>query len=477
MNKQAETIRSWAEDNFGAAHLSDERRIERVVTIGEAMAVNAGQTIPQMFASTYDVKAAYNLFKHEESTAENLQAGHREKVKSAMTESGVYLLVEDTTAMSWSGNEPIPGLGPIGGGSAGLQGFFLHSVLAVGWQFESTEMEDVKRPPVKIIGISHQKSFVRKKKSEAKKKGSSYQRKRAPGERESQRWEDSVRELGEPETGVRYVHVADREADIYEYLFASQEQGHGYVVRAGQNRALHNVERDGREGRLFEKARGAKELGSFKLRLRSRKGESARTAALKVSSVRVLLSPPKSSQASEPIECSIIRVWEENPPGGIEPLEWMLLSDCQVGVFEQALECVLQYVTRWVIEEFHKALKTGLKAESLQLEEGHRLIAAIAIKSIVALRLIDLKERVRIDEAQPAEESSLSKMELEVLRTTTEKPLKTVKDVALQIGRLGGHMNRKADGMPGWITLWRGMEKLRLLVEGVRIAHTFTKFG
>ena len=80
MDNRGETIRSWAEDNSGAAHLSDERRVDRVVTIGEAMASNAGKTIPQMFASIYDVKAAYNLFKHEESTPENLQAGYQEKV-------------------------------------------------------------------------------------------------------------------------------------------------------------------------------------------------------------------------------------------------------------------------------------------------------------------------------------------------------------------------------------------------------------
>lgn len=140
----------------------------------------------------------------------------------------------------------------------------------------------------------------------------------------------------------------------------------------------------------------------------------------------------------------MIRVWEENAPEGVEALEWILLTDCNVGVFEQALECVLQYVTRWVIEEFHKALKTGLKAESLQLEHVNRLFAAIAIKSVVALRLIDMKERLRISEAKPAEESGLSELELEVLRTTTEKPLKTVKDVALQIGRLGGQAEQKS---------------------------------
>lgn len=459
--------------------MSDERRVDRVVTIAEAMAVNAGKTIPQMFSRTYDVKATYELFKHEEATVENLQSGHREKVVSELSQDGIYLLVEDTTAMSWSGHDPIAGLGAIGDGKAGQQGFYVHTVLGLRWHYELRCREEIKRPPVEVLGIAHQHYYVRQPKSQPARPESSYQRQRH--ERESMRWSQSVTQIGELAAGSRYVHIADREADIFEYLLAVQEQGHGYVVRACQNRALHNREQNEREGRLFETATAATELGSFKLKLRTRKGNASREAHLKVSSVRVVLSAPfrpgGSEKKLEPIECSVIRVWEVEAPLEVEPLEWILLTDVEAGVFERALECVLQYATRWIIEEYHKALKTGMGAERLQLEHINRLYAAIAIKSVVALRLLDMKERLRVSEACAAEESGLSALELEVLRKTTEKPLKTVKDVALQIGRLGGHMNRKADGMPGWITLWRGMEKLRLLVEGVRLSHKVNKFG
>jgi hypothetical protein len=36
------------------------------------------------------------------------------------------------------------------------------------------------------------------------------------------------------------------------------------------------------------------------------------------------------------------------------------------------------------------------------------------------------------------------------------------------IGRLGGHLNRKRDGMPGVRTLWRGFHDLALLAAGFR---------
>ncbi|MCC6134856.1 MAG: hypothetical protein IT491_05700 [Gammaproteobacteria bacterium] len=44
----------------------------------------------------------------------------------------------------------------------------------------------------------------------------------------------------------------------------------------------------------------------------------------------------------------------------------------------------------------------------------------------------------------------------------------TIRQATLWIGRLGGHLNRKGDGMPGVRTLWRGLQALSLLVAGVR---------
>ena len=129
------------------------------------------------------------------------------------------------------------------------------------------------------------------------------------------------------------------------------------------------------------------------------------------------------------------------------------------------------------MEEFHKALKTGLGAEKLQLGTAEQLFAAIAIMSIVALRLIDLRERVRLYADAPAQAAGLDELELEILSVKLARNITSVKDVALAIGRLGGHMNRKADGMPGWQTLWHGMMQLSALSEGARLARKLTKFG
>ena len=108
----------WAEQHFSGAEMSDVRRTDRIVAIAEAMAATPGGSIPTLFAHPYDIKAAYHLFKHLEATPDNVQAGHRELVLSEMQTPGVYLLLEDTTELSFSGRKPVPGLGPIGNGAA-----------------------------------------------------------------------------------------------------------------------------------------------------------------------------------------------------------------------------------------------------------------------------------------------------------------------------------------------------------------------
>ena len=82
----------WAKEQFAGAKLRDVRRVARVQQIAEAMAVHPGRSIPKLCCSPYAVKATYNLFKHEEATPENIQAGHRAVVLQEMRQPGVYLV-------------------------------------------------------------------------------------------------------------------------------------------------------------------------------------------------------------------------------------------------------------------------------------------------------------------------------------------------------------------------------------------------
>ena len=479
-----EAPRVWAEQHFGDLDLGDLRRNQRAVTITAAMATNPARSIPQMFVNPYDVKAAYSFFRHPEATPEALQLAHREVVLEQMQQPGQYLLLEDTSEMSWSGQQPIGGLGPIGNGAAGLQGFHLHSMLAVRWSCEvaADTTRWPGRPSVEVLGLPVQHYHVRQPRPAGEPtKNNSKLLKARP--REGQWWEQAGTALGPaPEDeAITWTRVCDRGADIYELLVSCQELSHRFVIRAAQDRCLTNE--DGREvtGKLFETARAQAALGHYELELRARPGQAARVAELQISAIAVWVRAPQRPGRGPgylpPVRTTVVRVGEATPPPGVEALEWILLTDWPVESYAQALAVALVYVTRWLIEEFHKALKTGNQAEDLQLETAEGLFAAIALKSVVALRLLDLRERVRFTPEAPATESGLSEVELVVLRQVLQRPLKTVREVALAIGRFGGHMNRKADGMPGWLTLLRGITKLNDLVAGLHLASKLKRFG
>lgn len=471
----------WAAQTFADAPLGDRRRNRRAATLAQAMAQNPGAAIPELCPDAYTTKAAYTLFDRPEATPDNLQAPHRAAVTQALVQPGAaILLLEDTSEMSWTNKQKIAGLGPIANGKPKQQGFLLHSALAVRWPGVDPTQAPQRRPPVEVLGLADQLYQIRQARPAGESHNASQARQQRP--RESQLWATLAQRRGPAPAGVRWEWVCDRGADIYEHLTQCQALGHGFIVRAAQDRLLE-IE-CGRKApcSLFETAAAAPELGRFELTLRGRDGQPGRVARLAVASVPVRLRAPQrpgfAAGRLPAVACTVVRVWEVEPPAEVtEPLEWLLLTDAPAATFAEAREVARKYGARWLIEEFHKGLKTGLGAERLQLETAERLFAAIALMSLVALRLIDLREAVRLEPEAPAERGPLSEVELRVLRAHLHRPVRTVGELALALGRLGGHLNRKRDGLPGWITLWRGMKKLQLLVQGVLLAQEMEKFG
>jgi hypothetical protein len=445
------------------------------MSYAQALAEQPGKTIPELFTRKYDIDATYNLLDQRPVTPDSVQHGHRRLVQDELRKPGRYLLIEDTTFPSFTHRkQAVPGLGPIGGSEEGQQGFLLHSVLAVRAPLPAQPNATGRRPPVTILGLVDQQYLVRSSRPKAKSK-QTVSRQRTERDRESDRWLDSSRRIGpapaNPDT--RWVRIADREADIYEYLCECRARNHGFLVRVNQDRVILDPSNGERLGLVFEHIAGVEPLGGMYLDLRTRDGHKARRAQLLISCGRVRVRAPerpgRTAGTNEPIDCWFIRVWEPAPPEGVEALEWVLYTDQRTETLEEALVGAMDYGTRFLIEEFHKGLKTGLKAEELQLETGHRLFAAIAVMSVVALRLLDLRELGRAVPEAPASVTGLSVLELELLSLAVNQTLTTVASVLLALGRLGGHMNRRSDGMPGWITLWRGMKMLRLLVRGAEL--------
>jgi hypothetical protein len=182
-------------------------------------------------------------------------------------------------------------------------------------------------------------------------------------------------------------------------------------------------------------------------------------------------------QSPEPIAMSVIHAVEVDAPNDREAVEWILLTSLPVESFGDAWRILGYYEKRWLIEEWHKALKSGCRVECRQLKSKEGLERITGLLSVVAVRLLQLKSAARTNPDCPA--SRVIPRQWIKMLVAARKRLKLTNVAAMTIGefyrelaRLGGFMGRKSDGEPGWITIWRGWQKLYTLVCGAELAQT-----
>jgi hypothetical protein len=184
-----------------------------------------------------------------------------------------------------------------------------------------------------------------------------------------------------------------------------------------------------------------------------------------------MIKPPHvrpGRHGRRPLTVRAIRVWEVDAPAGVkEPLEGLLLTDEAIGDSAAARRRVGYYERRPRVEDYHEAQETGPGIERLQLQSQAGLPPMIAPLSVLAVALVNAKEAAR-DEAKADRPATayFDPLEVRVLslwRYGAARPL-TVREYILALGRLGGHLNRECDGLPGWLTLWRGAMQLHAMV-------------
>ena len=182
----------------------------------------------------------------------------------------------------------------------------------------------------------------------------------------------------------------------------------------------------------------------------------------------------------DPLPLFVVLVTELDPPAGEKTIEWMLLTNEPVETFADAMRVTAWYEKRWIIEELHKAMKTGCRIEEMQFTTTARLEPAIALLSLVAVTLLNLRDAARQADAETRAATTLLSAEyvevLSVWRYRKSKDL-SVHEFFLALARLGGHQNRKSDHRPGWLVLWRGWTKLQSMLNGYTTAIQLGKCG
>lgn len=368
-------------------------------------------------------------------------------------------MIGDTTDCNLSSHHRLQGAGPVGRGSL-AQGFFIHSVLA----------RDAKTE--ELLGCAYQHPFVRQPAPEKETKGEQKQR-----ARESQVWEQSVRGIGPVPSGTQWIYVGDRGSDIFPFWQACQKLGYDFTIRVAQDRGVLGEESEGSsDPALLHLKSRARQLPAQDIRvlaLPATDSHPTRDAVVEVSFEPVRIQPPIHNATLDKTELLLwaVRVWEPLPPAGVEPLEWILLTSVPVLTVEDAWERARWYRCRWLIEEFHKVLKSGCRLEDRRMHTVSALENLLAILTPIGMRLLRLRDLARLSPDLPATQV-VSQEVVNVVALLDARPQVewTVRDLCCAIARFGGFLVRKCDGLPGWQTLWHGWVFVQTVLLGVHLA-------
>jgi hypothetical protein len=252
------------------------------------------------------------------------------------------------------------------------------------------------------------------------------------------------------------------------------------VLRVAQDRVVEISEEDApedlKENHLKTLARALPAVAAHFLSIPAHHHHPKREAFLQMSFQKVHIQPPTQGAClRQTALVPRVRVWETHAPEGQEPLEWILLTTLPITTPSDGWEVVQWYGWRWLLEDFHKALKTGCRMEQRSLQSVEALWKLLAVLTPIALRLLLIRQAAQQDTELPATEV----VSQEVVRVVSHldkrhRAIVTAKHLWHAIARLGGYLDRTCDGPPGWQTLWKGWIRVMYTLEGVHLAALFS---
>jgi hypothetical protein len=460
-------------DGFAGAMLGDPRRQQRLHDVARQLARCPLMSIPEAMGSDAAVQGAYRLMNNRRVDFETLIASQADATRQRAEQAKDVLVLHDTTDCSFPDVDPRE----IGYLQTGKAGFRLHLSLVVdasGW-----------RLPLGIVAAETVHRDAPRRSTSRKVSGAETA---TWADRESLRWHRGIRGSGEILSKCdRVLHVADRESDSYDLMSTAIEHGHRFVFRVRVDRRGKKVD-DGLDGwsTIRQVAARCEGILEREVPLSARKAKSApgmnrfhaprnaRPATLRFAATRIEIPRPRYLQDPTPatLALHLVHVFEPNPPAGEARIEWLLYTTEPVDTATQIAAVVDAYRTRWLIEEFNAALKTGCAYESREFESRHALLTVLAISLPIASEILAVRSRARSAPDAPASEV-LSPVRLKLLRRLSSYKLSTnptAQDALLAVAALGGHLKR--NGAPGWKVLQRGMRTLLDCELGWLIAQT-----
>ena len=348
----------WARHEFGGAPLGDVRLSQRLVHSAEILGRQPMASFPGASGGKRaEMKGYYRMIDQPDDsqvTPANILAPHRQRTLQRMQGQATVLCIQDGTDLNFAEHGGCQGLGYSGKNqrAEGTLGLHMHSTLAVNGegiplgvpqiQFEAPDGQAERGKPLE--------------------------------QRKTYRWIKGLQacaELAAELDGVRPVAVLDREADVHALFTEQKRLGTvDLLVRAQHNRSQGQDVPKLFDGVRGEPAQARMEIQVARLSARraSRKQKARAARAGRVAPVELRW---KGVQLRDPdgggkrLGLQLVHVREEPEPEGAERLEWFLLTTLAVESRQDAERILEWYRLRWRIEDWHRVLKTGCKAEWL----------------------------------------------------------------------------------------------------------------
>ena len=429
----------WAKTQFEGLNLGDKRLNKRAQLIAGNMMRKPSASINMQSENWSESKGAYRFFDSEKVSFQELIKPHTESVKFKANSLELVLAIQDTCYISYGHHPSVTDLGHIG--AEETSGVILHNTLAVN--------PSSNHPSV--IGVLDQWIHNRKDMKD-------------DDWTETKLWQEASSRINIDVTKTKVVEVMDREGAVFDIMKHSLSLGHEFLIRTKSNKYVRSPFRR----QIIEAGSKVTVVGHIEIEVQKKEGQKKRKAKLEVKYLSIEVPGPPGRK-DESINCNLVQVVEVNPPKNQEPLSWYLLTSVEVNSLEDALKVIEWYKYRWIIEEYHKCIKTGCNVQSKQLRSSFRIENYLGIAGIIAVKLLKIRDLMRTNPDELASKV-VDQLSLKIIKNyhKTDKEL-TIKEFYILVAKMGGFLNRKSDGDPGWQTLWKGQLQLFWMVEGAKV--------
>jgi hypothetical protein len=454
--------------------LGDERLNKRFVEVMAALAGAPSASFAEMCPSPDALEALYRFMRNPNVDWRDVLAPHAEQCVERAKAAKRVIVVHDSSKVRVAEDADLQSYL-----NTGKKGFLAHVALVL----DANE----QRKPLGVVGLE---LLMRKSRQARTRRAgramSGFETSRLKN-KAYDRWRRLVDLSAEMLTDVDVVHVMDREADSYALLAHMVANGQKFVVRWCRDRRARSAESEPSGdweyiSQLVEGAPSTRLVREVRVSKRSAHqapnaarrspGRQQRTARLRFARCSVVVRKPywvpDSSPLPKELSLNVVRVYEPDPPKGVEPIEWVLLTNLPIERVQDVEAVVDLYRQRWLIEEFFKALKTGCAYRKRRLTNRQSIFNTLVSFIPVAWKALALRQLAQ--RATASASDVLDATELTVLLAKAKRmswklsAQPTAKEALRIIARIGGH--RDSSGPPGWSALMKGTDRFLGLVEG-----------